>query len=189
MPEYRFEHKDFYATAEFHQDREEADHLNQANHRTRLLEVGELVQDLKDRHNLNSWRDLGCGNGGLLSLVQMNDKIGYDFQPANVSAQRYPVVIEYRDFSNDDCSGIDVVTMTEVLEHMMDPHGFLKNLKCKFLVASVPEGETPHSHYVHHLWGWCRDSFTQMLINADFEIVTQAGGGGTLIVSAKKVIR
>src|SRR6266545_4157660 len=78
----------YVSTFAFHQHRERAPHLEQPAHRDRLLHAAELVlaaQTLLGQPA--SVSDLGCGDGGLLSLVQdqVADAWGYDFTPANAA--------------------------------------------------------------------------------------------------------
>lgn len=164
MTEYRFEGAEYFATEQFHEDREAADHLHEPGHMARLWCVAGIVNDIiwRQGHDLTII-DYGCGNGGLLSLLHSSNAKGYDFQPANVTqAQQLGRNVEHRDFvNNPDRSNIAI--MTEVLEHMDDPHGFLRNLECNILVASVPLGETPEHHYEYHVWGWDGDGFANML--------------------------
>lgn len=187
MAEYRFEGADFFATQDFHADREVADHLNEPGHMARLWVVAALVNDLLHRRGYDQRVvDYGCGNGGLLSLLHAYDAIGYDFQPSNVAAAQAlgrPVV--QRDFVTEpDVSAIAV--MSEVLEHMDNPHQFLKDLNTRYLVASVPLGETPEHHYEFHVWGWDGEGFAEMLKGAGFTPLVAIPVGPTQVWVAHK---
>lgn len=169
VSEYRFDDFAHVATAAFHAERDAADHLNQPEHVGRLLVVAGLVNDLLHRRGYDQTViDYGCGNGGLISLLHGRNVRGFDFTPANVAAaQAAGRNVEHRDFVEHPASS-DIAVMTEVLEHMNDPHGFLATLDAPTLVASVPNGETPDNHGDCHLWGWDPDGFRTMLTGAGF---------------------
>lgn len=169
VSEYRFEDFARVATAAFHAERAAADHLNQPEHVGRLLVVAGLVNDLLFRHGYDQTViDYGCGNGGLISLLHGRNVRGFDFTPANVAAaQAAGRNVEHRNFVEHP-EPSDIAVMTEVLEHMDDPHGFLAALDAPTLVASVPNGETPDNHGDCHLWGWDADGFLTMLTGAGY---------------------
>jgi len=169
MPEHRFDGADHFATEEFHADREAADHLHEAGHRERIHIAAGMVNRVVADHDLATVVDYGCGNGGLLTLVRAPRITGYDFCPANVEAARdLGRPVHHLDFTTAALDECDVAVMSEVLEHMDDPHGFLARLQCAHLVASVPLGETPDNHYEYHVWGWDAGGFASMLVQAGF---------------------
>lgn len=149
----------------FYDSREMADHINQSNHRPRLLQVADEVIELSKLPEIQTIGDFGCGNGGLLDYLK--DKVpqklyGYDLQQSNVSfAQDKNRPVELVDFVNEDVEYPDLLIMTETLEHLPDPHGFLERAskKSKYVVASTPGYETEGFHAPFHLWVWTDDSF------------------------------
>lgn len=151
---------------EFYQDREMADHINQGEHRPRLLYVLEEVKQILAEHPEYSVADFGCGNGGLLELIPTEKKWGYDLQPSNVTdAQEKERPVTFRDFVNEPVDYADIIIMTETLEHLVDPHGYLKKLKdlgVKHIIASTPAYETETFHAPFHLWVWTEDSFADV---------------------------
>jgi len=164
--EYKFftENVPFVSTAEFHRDRERAPHLEQGMHIPRLYAAADLVRRVaRDDPDLQV-SDLGCGDGGLLSLIQNDVKLawGYDFAPANAAGWvERGVAARSLDVFNtqwDEAVYGDLVVMTEVLEHLADPHGVLKRLhaedEVQWIVASSPRNETPESHSGEHAWAW-----------------------------------
>lgn len=174
MTEYRFFTEDvpFVSTAEFHKDRERAPHLEQNMHIPRLFAAAELIRRIARDHPTLKVSDLGCGDGGLLSLIQNDVKIawGYDFAPANVAgwAER-GVAARHLDIFNaqwDEAVFGDLVVMTEVLEHLADPHGILKRLyaeeEVRWVVASSPRNETPESHSGEHAWAWDVEGYVNL---------------------------
>jgi SAM-dependent methyltransferase len=147
------------STYEFHQHRERAPHLEQDMHRRRLEVVAEMVRSLASADGL-SVVDLGCGDGGLLSLLGPSIPAwGYDFQPSNVAGwvERGVTAYNIDAFERDSfVTWGDIVVMTEVLEHIADPHGAVERAArhARWVVASSPVGETPEHHAAEHAWGW-----------------------------------
>lgn len=172
MTEYRFDTEDFYSSKEFHVDREAADHLHEEGHGARIRTVAGLVNALLQEIGTEKpLIDYGCGNGGLLSLLEGDDLLGLDFCRANVKqAHKLGRPVMFVDFTLLPYKS-EVAVLSEVLEHMVDPHGFLKRLDTKYLVASVPNGETPEQHYPYHLWGWDMEGFQKVLEDAGYEIM------------------
>ena len=137
--------------------------------------------------------DLGCGDGGLLSLVQRLDGVaawGYDFQPSNVAgwAER-GVTAHQADVFGADRDAVelgDVVVVTEVLEHLADPHGAVRWIggHARWLVASSPWGETPESHDDCHAWAWDFAGYADVARHGGFELVRHIPVGQFQLVLA-----
>lgn len=143
------------STFAFHQHRPRAPHLEQPDHRARLLATAKLIRDLAPA----SVVDLGCGDGGLLSLIADIPSWGYDFAPAN--AQGWidrGVTAEQRDVftTREPIRWGQVAVMTEVLEHLADPHGVVEwvSRHAEWVVASSPKDETGARHGDCHAWAW-----------------------------------
>jgi hypothetical protein len=188
MAEYRFFDDGtvpYVSTAEFHTDRDRAPHLEQPDHSARLRKVAELVRKLHPQ----SIVDLGCGDGGLLSLLQDIPARGYDFQPSNVEgwAERN-VTARALDFIAHPEQIIwgELAIMTEVLEHLADPHGFLKivSQNTRYVVASSPHGETPENHAMEHAWGWDMEGY-QQLFNPHWIVLQHFKLGWCQILTAR----
>jgi Methyltransferase domain len=167
MAEYRFYDADKVApvsTYEFHAGRPRAPHLEQEMHRTRLMTVSRIINDANPR----SVVDLGCGDGGLLSLLNASIPAwGYDFQPANAEGwQQRGVVAHQLDFvaHSDQITWAELVVVTEVLEHLDNPHGMLELIshQARYIVASSPYGETIEQHADEHAWGWDYNGYQEM---------------------------
>jgi hypothetical protein len=151
------------STAEFHAGRDRAPHLEQPFHRGRLVRAAFLVEEaarLAGRPVTVS--DLGCGDGGLLSVLgnlpAVTDAWGYDFQVANSAGwPQRGVNAELADVFGADRGKVrfgDVTVMTEVLEHLADPHGAVGWVGSAWLVCSSPWPETPLAHDECHAWAW-----------------------------------
>ena len=124
--------------------------------------------------------DLGAGDGALLSLLDYglkNVSYGYEIIHADAEyARRVRGVTVYeRNVSAtlDETPLGPVVVLTEVLEHLADPHGFLAKLaqrdSVKFVVASSPWNETPVRHEWNHAWAWDAEGYAKLFEGAGFE--------------------
>lgn len=172
------------STFEFHKDRERARHLEQPNHRLRLIRAASFVFDAAQMiagypADRITFSDLGCGDGGLLQLVQphVSHAWGYDFTPANAEgwAERKVSAYGLDVFGKDRDSVIfgTITAVTEVLEHIADPHGAVAWIAdhSKFIVASSPWNESPVMHDECHAWAWDMPGYRAMLENAGWRIL------------------
>lgn len=169
----------YVSTAEFHADRERAAHLEDPIHRPRLEKAAEYVRVAASRAWDQTVSDLGCGDGGLLSLISedVDDAWGYDFCPANTEgwAER-GVKAEFLDVFGADRGKVrfgTITVVTEVLEHLADPHGAVRWIaeNSSFIVASSPWDERPGYHEECHAWAFDQDGYAQLVEHAGFEIL------------------
>lgn len=169
----------YVSTFAFHEDRERAPHLEQAWHRPRLLRALDFTRQALEQVGQDATvSDLGCGDGGLLSLLKDVTSWGYDFAPANVAgwADR-GVTATALDVFGDDWDDVrlgHVAVMTEVLEHLADPHGVLARLHRpggpRYLVCSSPWNENQNSHCAEHAWAWDLDGYAKLIQDAGWTI-------------------
>jgi hypothetical protein len=162
-------------TKEWYADRDAAHHLEENKHIPRLTQGASLVQDCIDM-GASSLVDLGCGDGGFLFLIKDYSikSWGYDILNKNVEhgINVRKVDCRYSDFNNDSSIEYgEVAVLTEVLEHLENPHGVIKNLPSKYLIASSPCNETDVNHYVHHLWAWDEVGFENLLKHGNYKIM------------------
>jgi 2-polyprenyl-3-methyl-5-hydroxy-6-metoxy-1,4-benzoquinol methylase len=163
-----------FFTPEWHDGRDRAPHLEQAVHQERLRTAATLVA----RHieqGARSVVDLGCGDGGLLSLIgPLAECWGYDLMPANIAAARQERHVEawHKDFVNDSIRWADVAVCTEVLEHLEDPHKMVARIAghARRVVASSPSEETADSHDEVHAWAWDPDGYRAMFESAGITV-------------------
>lgn len=188
-----------WSTTPWYEQRERAPHLEQDGHRGRLELAADFVREAVRDFDAASVSDMGAGDGGLLSLlaqppfwapvVRAVATWGYDLMPANVEAAQSERGVDVRraDVLKDD--GIvygDVCVLTEVLEHLIDPHGFLADCPSRIVVASSPDGETEESHYEFHLWGWDMAGFRAMFEAAGYEVVRHESIGFQVLLGVRK---
>lgn len=166
------------STPEFHEHRERAPHLEQPHHQDRLHTAARMVLDCR---GASTFCDLGCGDGGLLSLVQcgFGKAWGYDFQPSNMAGwKERGVDAAYLDVFGADRDRVllgGVAAMTEVLEHLADPHGTLRWLyNAEFgpyeIVVSSPVNEHAGMHDECHAWAWDFSGYEAMAVNAGWRV-------------------
>lgn len=185
------------STAEFHAHRDRAAHLEDGYHRPRLLKAAEFVRAATWMHAQPTISDLGCGDGGLLSLIQAGEWAsgveawGYDFCPANAEgwAER-GVKAEQLDVFGVDRDRVRfgaITVVTEVLEHLTDPAGALRWIRqhSRFLVASSPWVETDLRHDECHAWAFDVAGYRELITGAGFRVLRHAEVGGFQVVLAE----
>ena len=149
-------------TFEFHKDRERAPHLEQDDHRQRLLAAEKEIRAL----NPASVVDLGCGDGGLLSLIKDIQSWGYDFHPASQAGWKERGITAYAvDVFNDkpQIEWGELAVATEVLEHLENPHEAVEMiaLNSKYIVCSSPHSDPLPDDT--HAWAWDREGYRALL--------------------------
>jgi SAM-dependent methyltransferase len=176
------------STFAYHEHRDRAPHLEQEYHRGRLLlaarMIGVAAEDLFSAGEpAVTVSDLGCGDGGLLSLLKNISGLyawGCDFAPANAAGWAERGV----DAAALDVFGADhalvqvgqIVVMTEVLEHLEDPHDALSwalTRGARYLVCSSPWNESLEMHDPSHAWAWDLEGYARMIEAAGWTIVRQ----------------
>lgn len=161
---------------EFYRDREAAHHAEQDGHRDRLMRAMDFALLAKESFDCHTFSDLGCGDGGLVQALTWHklNVWGYDMQPKNVEYARgvRKVDVRYTNFEKDDAVEYgDCSILTEVLEHVSDPHGLVKTLPSRVIIASSPVWETDESHYEFHNWAWDKEGYAELIKRGGYEIV------------------
>ena len=180
-----------WTTPGWHAQRERAPHLEQAGHRPRLEVAAKMV--------MIPWLpgmtvvDLGAGDGGLLSLldnVPIEAKWGYDLTPENVAGAAWRGQdVRLGDCVDGDIEWGDIAIATEMLEHLVDPHGFVSRIAehSQFLVASSPWTETKMGHYEYHTWAWDVEGYARMLESNGWSILTHVTVSWFQVALAERV--
>lgn len=184
----------YVSTFEFHEHRERAAHLEQAHHRLRLHKAADMIRGAAREGA--TFSDLGCGDGGLLSLVQdaFSRAWGYDFQPSNAAGwKERGVDAAYLDVFGDGRGNVllgSVVAVTEVLEHLADPHEALRWLFLEYgldtLVCSSPVNENAAMHDECHAWAWDYDGYQKLVEDAGFRVREHGVIGPFQLIRAEK---
>lgn len=210
MAERKFFDTPRFQTAEWYKERGPAPHVEQVTHRLRLELARGYVSYLCSFYPIKNVLDLGCGDGGLVWLLAKSNPnvnfVGYDLQPKSIETgskrlENLPnAKIIYQNIREVECKA-DLIIMTEVLEHMVDPHEFIDKVEAEWLIASSPlnedHGIDPNSI---HLWGWDYEGYKQMFINSkkwqvwiaglyqhgEKPLMEIKGGGYNFVVSRRK---
>lgn len=138
-------------------------HAAWRDHKVRVAVTAQFAHALAG--SVDRGADLSCGDGTILSSLDVTDRYFGDFAPGypltgpiNETIERIPVV--------------DLFVCCETLEHLDDPDETLSRIrgKAKALVLSTPVdafGDTNEQHY----WAWSRKGVEAMLTAAGFTVV------------------
>ncbi len=193
--EYNFtqQQKEDITTAEWHKERGPAHHLEQDLHALRMYTAGGFVRFAHKIYKITSVNDLGAGDGGMLSsLKDMGIPLwGCDLSPKNVdfAQQSRGVNVQYVDFIREPekVPEASLTIMTEMIEHLADPHGFLAGYdKSEWIVASSPAFETDKNHYEFHLWAWDQQGYVDLFVKNGWDIIQKGQVGFFQILLAHK---
>lgn len=166
-------------TAEWYLTRARAPHLEEPGQRERLLTTADLANRLIADFAVSTVSDLGCGDGGLLSLLKGMASWGYDISPAAVEgAHQRGVKASLLDVIHSDDTQLwwgELSVCTEMLEHQVDPHGFLRRVgqHSGYVIASSPYTETGLRHYEFHTWAWDLQGYRKMFEDAGWQVLRQ----------------
>jgi Methionine biosynthesis protein MetW len=118
-----------------------------------------VVALLREVGDFSSVTDVGCGDGSLLRMVREEFPAvrlsGIDMGEENVGvALREGLDVTFGNFFIGPIPPSDLMLCTEVVEHLVDPHGFLATFPGTRMVISSPVAEDAVFHYPHHAWAW-----------------------------------
>lgn len=150
-------------------------------HRGRLELAASFVAQMVNSGYVDSVVDLGCGDGSLLALLQSGPLAtlpallwGYELPHNGESvAGKRGVDVRYADVTTDDINWGRLAICTEMLEHLIDPHAFLRRVAehSPWLVASSPFAKTDESHCEYHTWAWDLDGYRSLIEQAGYGIM------------------
>jgi hypothetical protein len=177
-----------YTRPDWYAGREAAPHLEQVGHRDRLLQTAGFVAQAAFSLRVDTVVDLGSGDGGLLSLLGPSlTAWGYDLTPANVeAAKERGVDVRYGDVVDGDIEWGQVAVCTEMLEHLIDPHAFVRRIAghVQALVCSSPHDEWAGHAYEFHTWAWDLVGYRALLEQGGFKVLRQRKVHGFQVVLA-----
>lgn len=179
-----------HTTPEWYAERDHAPHLEQEQHRGRLLRTASLVKFAARSRPGATLVDLGAGDGGLLSLVDfVVPAWGYDLQPTNLEAAKVRRVdVRLGDVVVGDIEWGTIAVATEMLEHLIDPHAFVRHIAehANVLVCSSPWTERPGTAYEFHTWAWDLAGYKNLVEQGGFQVIRQDVVGPFQILLAAK---
>lgn len=103
----------------------------------------------KFKWNVTSYADVGCGSGDVARGVskglstagfELLDAIGYEISPGIEDIPSDDLIrFICADFTQEE-DGVDLVTLFDVFEHVLDPVCFLKNVSanCRYIGLHIP---------------------------------------------------
>lgn len=166
-----------YTKPEWYAGREHAPHLEQPGHRERLMLTAQFVALGAFGRKVDTVVDLGSGDGGLLSLLgPALTGWGYDLMPENLDAAKVRGVdVRYGDVVAGDIEWGQIAVCTEMLEHLVDPHAFVRRIAqhAEVLVCSSPWMERPGAAYEFHTWCFDLDGYRALVEQAGFKVQRQ----------------
>lgn len=151
---------------------------HQIGHAERIAMVLDAVTGLLHQHpEIASVSDIGCGDGSFLQQLGQRHGLkawGYDAGLGNVEvAHAAGLDVRRADILRDPLEYGQLVTITEVIEHLADPHAYVRALPPGWLIATSPSGEDDRWHYGHHAWAWDLDGYRTLLEDAGWVVVSQ----------------
>ncbi len=195
MAEWRLFPKDtvpVFTTPEWYVHRERAKHLEQVGHKERLLLAAEFVRDAASLfvYPTVSVADLGAGDGGLLSLIDVDRGIecwGYDLSPEAVAGARVRNVdVRMADVvaHPERVRWGDIAVVTELLEHLVDPHAFVREITkhSRVIVASSPYLENDGFFYPFHTWAWDEVGYEALFEQANVSVIRHETVAGSQVI-------
>lgn len=124
--------------------------------------------------------ELGCNAGHLLELIGP-PCWGYDIGNGPLAVARAAGRDARRaDITTADLALAEIVVLSEVLEHLDDPHGMLARLNrdpVRVVIASSPYLETGDRAYEQHCFAWDLDGYSALLEGAGFTVTQRATVG------------
>lgn len=175
-------------TAAWYAEREHAAHLEEETHRPRMIRSATHVAQVAFQLRARTVVDLGAGDGGLLSLLGPAVRgWGYDLMPENVAAAKgRGVDVRLGDVLLDPVEWGDVAVATEMLEHLVDPHAFVRTVaaKARALVCSSPWRERPGNAYEFHTWAWDFAGYRALVEQAGLKVQHHEAVGPFQVIAA-----
>lgn len=163
-----------FTTPAFFEAHPWVDPAHQLGHAERTAMVADLIRAFVAGHDVTSLVDLGCGDGSLLGQIRdlPLPMWGYDAGVANRErAAAAGLDARSADLLTSPLEYADLIVATEVVEHLVDPHGFIRSLPGDKLILSSPSAETGDWHYEHHAWAWDRDGYAALVESAGWTVV------------------
>lgn len=136
------------------------------DHKVRVAVTAQMAHQLAG--HVDSGADLSCGDGTILSSLDVGTRYFGDFAPG------YPITGPLDD-TLDQIPHVDLFVCSETIEHLDDPGGTLKRIRDKTstLLLSTPVDAFQDTN-VEHYWAFSREGVEQMLTDAGFTVAVYA---------------
>lgn len=160
-------------------DTANCNHLDNRVHRARLEAAASEAMSNARTQRTDCIVDLGAGDGGMLSLLEqpfrffsfgyeiIDDSVRYANEVRGVRVRKANVL-------TDDLELSKVIVATEMLEHLADPHAFVKKLyddgRANVFIASSPHSETAEHHEWNHAWAWDHDGYRELITGGGWKV-------------------
>jgi predicted TPR repeat methyltransferase len=167
-----------WTTPEFFTAHPWVDPADQRGHAQRTDMVADFVADVVPAYDVRTLTDLGCGDGSLLQKIERRVKVtawGYDLGVQNIRVASTLRCVDARrqDFTAGGLEYGDLLVATEVVEHLVDPRGFIRSLPGNLLILSSPWDEDDRNHYEHHAWAWDEPGYREMVEDCGWSVKEQ----------------
>jgi 2-polyprenyl-3-methyl-5-hydroxy-6-metoxy-1,4-benzoquinol methylase len=141
----------------------------------------------RNKKSTSTVLEIGCGDGYFLSqFADYSRIVGFEPSPEGKLAQERGVSLIDSYFSLDsvkEFDNFDIVILRQVLEHVVNPKAFIKEVKQKIskdglLYLEVPNGSKSiaksrfHDFYYEHVSYFTKSSMILLLEHAGFEVVS-----------------
>jgi len=156
------------------------DHTQWRDHRFRVNVSASIVSTYLKDIPMASVLDPAAGDGEIVASLIDHDR---HFVIGDLSCENIEVCKEklYGHYNSEfwvadlfdtvlESPIVDITILSEILEHIEDPDGFLKIVAKKSMAVfiSTPLEEAPGANPEHY-WSWGREDIVSMLVNAGFK--------------------
>lgn len=143
----------------------------------RLAMTARLILELGELFRARTLCDLGCNDGGLIQRVkhQFDRAWGYDMgdDPLEIGKRRGLDTRKGDILSYTSLEYGELTSCSEVIEHLLDPHAFVRDIPVKLAVFSSPWREIPGNHYMHHAWAWDTVGYRRLFLDNGWRVLKQ----------------
>ena len=121
-------------------------------------DVYRCARDIYDKSDSKSVLDIGCGSGfKLIKYFNDSNSLGLEIDPTLTWLNnKYPKHNwEKSDFNKSLSQSYDIVIVSDVIEHLVDPDElvkFLKTIDFKYAVISTPERDAIQQYQRGYTW-------------------------------------
>ena len=195
-----------WSTRAWHDARPGAEHEKELAHRPRLELAATVTANAVLELGADGVLDVGAGAGGLLVMIAAElARLGLDdvavggiewHAPSRERAAGKGIRLVDGDVTalavalRLPCTDRTVVVATELVEHLENPHGFIRDLyadeRIVGIVISSPHNETARYFSEGHRWAWTDAGYRQLVAAAGWQPAYQAAAGPFQVLYANR---